>query len=82
MLRSRIADMVRRITDIKKNPKVAAISWREIAYRHIGVIGALPPADNFKVPLLSKYHIFGNSGPATRCVAHSSNAEPGTRATS
>ena len=48
MLRSRIADMVRRITDIKKIPKVAAISWREIAYRHIGVIGAQPPADYLK----------------------------------
>ena len=46
MLSSRIANMVRKIMGNNFSPKAAAISRREIAYRHIGVIGALPPADN------------------------------------
>ena len=48
MLSSRIANIVRKIMGNNFSPKAAAISWREIAYRHIGVIGALPPADNLK----------------------------------
>ena len=75
--------MVRRITDIKKNPKVAAISWREIAYRHIGVIGAQPPADNlnpfpvhFTSDMKSPRGLVGLRPSAQRSLTRPPMAEP------